>query len=137
MYKILAIFMILPTFIYAAYNPFFSDKKAPKQTAPVKYIIQEVKEKPKPIPPRKGVKMAYLGFIETKKGILALVTFDGQNIIIQKDTILYQNEDVYKIKKITTNYILLRDGNYRRHKIYFTTQGTAPQYNNTNNRRNR
>ena len=80
MQKVFVIFAILPTFIYASYNPFFSDKTLPPkpvvQKQEVKIIIQ--KPKPKPIPKRQNIDMTYSGFIESTKGKFALVNFDGK-----------------------------------------------------------
>ena len=121
MHKIFMIFIILPSFIFASYNPFFSDAQAPKsKRAPVKYIVEKVK--PKPLPARTNIDMSYIGFVETKKGIFALVTFSGENIVIQVKDSLYNGEEIYKIRKITSNYILLKDKHYRTQKVYFTSQ---------------
>ena len=121
MSKILVIFMMLPTFIYAAYNPFFSDTQTPKKKQEaLKVIIQ--KAKAKPTPPRKSVKMTYIGFVETSKGKYALVTFKKKNIVIQKNDSLYVDEKSFLVKKITSNYIQLRDRHYRMQTVYFSSE---------------
>lgn len=115
------IFIILPTFIYAAYNPFFSDKNAPKpKRQEVKKVIQ--KPKPKPIPGRQNAKVAYIGFIESKKGKFALVSFDEKNIVIRKNDSLYLGEQIFKVFKITSNFILLKDRYRRSQTIYFSSE---------------
>ena len=120
MHKIFIIFFILPSFIFAAYNPFFSDAQAPKTKAPaVKYVVEKAKIK---LPARTNINMTYIGFVETKKGIFALVTFSGKNIVVQAKDSLYNNEEIYKIKKITSNYILVKDKHYRTQKVYFSSQ---------------
>ncbi len=123
MQKVFVIFAILPTFIYASYNPFFSDKTLPPkpvvQKQEVKIIIQ--KPKPKPIPKRQNIDMTYSGFIESTKGKFALVNFDGKNIVVKKDDSLYLNEKIFKISKITSNYILVSDKHCRVQTVYFTS----------------
>jgi len=124
MQKIFVIFAILPTFIYASYNPFFSDKTLPPKPVKkqeVKIIIQKPKPKPKPIPKRQNIKMTYSGFIESTKGKFALVNFNGKNIVIKKDDSLYLNEKIFKIFKITSNYILIQDRHCRTQTVYFTS----------------
>ncbi|MCF6309137.1 MAG: hypothetical protein L3J19_01475 [Sulfurimonas sp.] len=121
MKNIFVIFIILPTFIYAAYNPFFSDKNAPKPKAPeVKVVIQ--KAKPKPIPKRQNAKITYIGFIESKKGKFALVSFDEKNIVVRKNDSLYLDEQIFKVFKITSNFILLKDRYSRSQTIYFSSE---------------
>lgn len=121
MKNIFVIFIILPTFIYAAYNPFFSDKNAPKPKAPeVKVVIQ--KAKPKPIPQRQNAEVTYIGFIESKKGKFALVSFDEKNIVIRKNDSLYLGEQIFKVFKITSNFILLKDRYSRSQTIYFSSE---------------
>ena len=123
MQNIFVILIILPTFIYAAYNPFFSDKNAPKPKAPeVKVIIQKVKPKPKPIPTRQNANIAYIGFIESKKGKFALVNFDGKNIVIRKKDSLYLGERIFRVFKITSNSILIKDRYSRSQTIYFSSE---------------
>ncbi|MCK4738022.1 MAG: hypothetical protein KAT10_05610 [Sulfurimonas sp.] len=119
MRNIFVILIILPTFIYAAYNPFFSDKNPPKPKAPkVKVIIQ----KPKAIPKRQNAKMTYFGFIESKKGKFALVNFNNHNIVIQKNDSLYLDEQVFKVSKITSNYIIFKDKYKRAQTVYFSSE---------------
>ena len=136
MHKIFIIFIILPSFIFASYNPFFSDDQAPAQTKTIqktKVIIQQVQAKP--IPARKSIDMEYIGFIETKKGKFALVTFNKKNIVIRKNDSLYIDEKVFKIQKITSNYILLKDRHYRMQTVYFSSQRKNSNYGSTGNNR--
>ncbi|MEA3371697.1 MAG: hypothetical protein U9Q40_10190, partial [Campylobacterota bacterium] len=130
--KILLIFVVIPTFIYAAYNPFFRDSK-PEQTLNVrpkeiqKTVIQHYKPRPKQ--KRKTIKMTYFGFIESNKGIFALVRFKQKNIVIRKNDSLYDDDEVFKIKKITSNYILIRDRKGRAETVYFSSaQAENQQY---------
>lgn len=126
MQKILIIFIILPTLLCASYNPFFSDKQAlkPKENN-VEVIIQ--KQPPKPIPTRKSIKMTYFGFIESSKGKFALVSFKRQNIVIRKDDSLYLDEQVFKVQKITSNYILFKDRYNRAQTVYFSSETQREQ----------
>lgn len=125
MQKILILFFMLSTLTYASYNPFFTDVQASKQKQQaVKYIKEVPYVKPKPIPQRKSIIMEYIGFIESHKGKFALVTFKGRNIVIRKDDSLYTDEKVFKIRKITSNYILLRDRYYRMQTVYFSSQNS-------------
>ncbi len=134
MQKILLIFVVLPTFIYAAYNPFFKDTK-PEQTLQMRQPeIQKttIKHyKPSPRQKRKTIKMTYFGFIESNKGIFALVRFNKKNIVIRKNDSLYHDEQIFKIKKITSNYILIRDKKGRAETVYFSSaQAERQQYQN-------
>ena len=107
--------------IYASYNPFFQETKVfiPKQqniqksTKPIVY---------KPKPTRKNIQMTYFGFIHSKKGKFALVNFQNKNIIIRVNDSLYIDEQIFKIDKITSNYILLKDRYHRFQTVYFSSQ---------------
>lgn len=114
------IISILSVVIYASYNPFFqentkqiSQKKAYKQTKNIVY---------KPRPTRKNIDMTYFGFIHTNKGRFALVNFQNKNIILQKNDSLYIDEQIFKIKKITSNYILINDRYSRIQTVYFSSK---------------
>ena len=114
------IISILSVVIYASYNPFFqentkqiSQKKAYKQTKNIVY---------KPRPTRKNIDMTYYGFIHTNKGRFALVNFQSKNIILQKNDSLYIDEQIFKIKKITSNYILINDRYSRIQTVYFSSK---------------
>ncbi len=131
MQKILLVFVVLPTFIYAAYNPFFKDAK-PEQTLQMrqpeikKTVVQHYKPRPKQ--KRKTIKMTYFGFIESDKGIFALVQFNKKNIVIRKNDSLYHDEQIFKIKKITSNYILIRDRKGRAETVYFSSAKAERQH---------
>ncbi len=132
--KILIIFVILPTIIYAAYNPFFNDNKPPAALQIQKKEIYKPSVKyykPQPKVKRKTIKMTYFGFIESNKGIFALVKYNKKNIVIRKNDSLYHDEEVFKIKKITSNYILIRDKKGRAETVYFSSaQAERQQYQN-------
>ena len=133
MRKIFILFFILPSIVFASYNPFFTDDQAAqptqKQLQKTKIIIQKVQAKP--IPERKSIKMEYIGFIESKKGRFALVTFNKKNIVIRKNDSLYIDEKSFKIQKITSNYIILKDRHYRLQTVYFSSQRRS-NYGNEN-----
>ncbi|MCW8955019.1 MAG: hypothetical protein OQK48_08790 [Sulfurimonas sp.] len=123
------IFFILPTFIYAAYNPFFSDTSAPKQKEPeVKIIYKE----PKPKPKRTDIKISYFGFIESNKGKFALVNIKGKNIVLKQKDSVYIGEQVVKVVKLSSNYIVLKDGYNTPQTIYFSSKlpDRSTEYNN-------
>lgn len=117
MQKIFVFFIIFTASVFAAYNPFFNDKTPPKQK------IQELKPLVKePIPKRQNVKMTYYGFIESTKGKFALINFNDHNIVIQKNDSLYIDEQIFKVFKITSNYILFRDKYKRAQTVYFSSE---------------
>ncbi|MDA7818013.1 hypothetical protein N9A28_07470 [Sulfurimonas sp.] len=121
MQKILVIFVILSSFLHAAYNPFFNDEKIPAQPQTInKVITQQIISEP--IPKRKNVNMTYFGFIESKKGKFALVSFNLQNIVIQKNDSLYFDEQIFKVQKITSNYIMFKDRYSRPQTVYFSSE---------------
>ena len=118
MKRLLAIFITVPSLIYAAYNPFFSDEKPPVQ----KKESQKVITQQKPTPTRKNAEIGYFGFIESNKGKFALVSFSGKNIVIRENDSLYLDEQIFKVTKITSNYILLNDRYKRAQTVYFSSQ---------------
>lgn len=118
MKRVLAIFITTTTFLYAAYNPFFSDDSAPKQKQQAsRTAIQE-----KPAPTRQNAQIGYFGFIESKKGKFALINFSGKNIVIREEDSLYLDEQIFKVLKITSNYILLNDRYSRAQTVYFSSE---------------
>lgn len=118
MKRVLAIFITTTTFLYAAYNPFFSDDSAPKQKQQAsRAAIQE-----KPAPTRQNAQIGYFGFIESKKGKFALINFSGKNIVIREEDSLYLDEQIFKVLKITSNYILLNDRYSRAQTVYFSSE---------------
>ena len=106
--------------IFASYNPFFQEVKSePKKQVSKKVITNTIY---KPRPSRKNIQMSYFGYIHTKKGKFALVNFQNQNIIIKSNDSLYIDEQIFKIKKVTSNYILLKDRYGRLQTVYFSSQ---------------
>lgn len=122
MLKILTIFTIFSTVIYASYNPFFTTEKAPKKESnQVKQVIVKEVVKRKAIPSRKNAEITYFGFVQSSKGKYALIKFDDKNIVIKKNDSLYIADQIYKVKKITSNYILLKDKYSRSQSVYFSS----------------
>ncbi|MEA1955297.1 MAG: hypothetical protein U9N02_02245 [Campylobacterota bacterium] len=114
------ILYILSVTIYASYNPFFQETTKPK----VQKQIFETNTKKvyiKPKPKRKNINITYFGFIESKKGKFALVNFQNKNIVIRRNDSLYIDEQIFKIKKITSNYILIKDRYSRLQTVYFSS----------------
>lgn len=126
MRQIFVIFFILPTFIYASYNPFFSDISVPKQKKEEKVKI--VYKKPKPKPKRTNIKMSYFGFIESNKGKFGLVSISGKNIVLKQEDSLYIGDQVIKVVKLSSNSIVLKDGYNTPQTIYFSSK--SPEKNN-------
>ena len=125
MQKIFIILLIIPTYIYAVYNPFFTELPVKKQEITEYQAPQPTPTKTyKPIQmtPRKSIEMTYFGFIESIKGEYALVAFNDKNIILQANDSLYDDEQVYKITKVTSNYILLKDNFGRVETVYFSSE---------------
>ncbi len=118
MKKLLAIFITTPSLIYAAYNPFFSDEVAPKQKKETQKVIIQQKQ----TPTRKNAQIGYFGFIESNKGKFALISFNDKNIVIRESDSLYLDEQIFKVTKITSNYILLNDRYKRAQTVYFSSQ---------------
>lgn len=120
MKKILTLFIVTTTFIYASYNPFFNSTTAPKQkeeTPKAAAVVQQ-----KPAPTRQNAEIGYFGFIESKKGKFALVSFSGKNIVIRIHDSLYVGEQIFKVTEITSNYILLNDRYNRPQTVYFSSE---------------
>ncbi len=125
MKKILVIFIIIPTFIYASYNPFFSDEQAPKpKKAEVKIVVQ----KPEPVAKRTDIQVSYFGFIESDKGKFALVKINGKNIVLKQKDSVYIGEKVVEVINLTSNFIILKDGYNSPQTIYFSSK--VPERNN-------
>lgn len=124
MLKKLLVFVVLSTLLYAAYNPFFNDNKPPPSLQIQKSVVSTpaIKYyKPRPKAKRKTIKMTYFGFIESAKGVFALVNFNKKNIVVRQNDSLYDDEEIFKIRKITSNYILIRDKKGRAETVYFSS----------------
>jgi len=113
----LIIFIALPTFLNALYNPFFTVDQAPKGQAIQKVIVKEVRPKTE----RQNIKISYFGYVESLKGKFALIKFNGKNIVVSQQSPLYIGKRIYKVKKITSNYIIIKDREGRLQSIYFST----------------
>ena len=122
MQKLLIIFIIVPI-LYASYNPFFKTEQAPM---PQKQLYIPVK-KAKPIPTRTAIGLEYFGFIETDKGIFALVSFKNKTIVLQVADSLYLGEQTYKVFKISTNFLKIKDKYGRVQKVYFSSEVNRQQ----------
>lgn len=116
----LTLFIITTTFIYASYNPFFNSNSAPKPKEEAPKAAPVVQQKPTPT--RQNAEIGYFGFIESKKGKFALVSFSGKNIVIRIDDSLYIGEQIFKVTEITSNYILLNDRYNRPQTVYFSSE---------------
>lgn len=119
MQKILLFLIISKTVLNAAYNPFFNDQKTPKPKAqdPHQVVVQTTAA-----PSKQNAKIGYFGFIESKKGKFALVSFDKKNIVITQNDSLYLDDQVFKVVNITSNYILLNDKYNRPQSVYFSSE---------------
>lgn len=120
MKKILTLFVITTTFVCASYNPFFNNATAPKPKEEAPKTATVVQQKPTPT--RQNAEIGYFGFIESKKGKFALVSFGGKNIVIRIDDSLYVGEQIFKVTEITSNYILLNDRYNRPQTVYFSSE---------------
>ena len=119
MHKII-IFALFPVFLYASYNPFFTpNKQVPRQKIATK-IVRQVASVPQARP---NIAIAYFAFLETKKGRFALIDFAGKTIVVHEGDSLYQGNNVYKVKKLTSNYLNITGGSYRVQKVYFSSKG--------------
>ncbi len=127
MKKVLVVFIVSSLSIHAAYNPFFEEKPAPtsQEQVPktiIKTIIKKEPIRTKSIPQRKNIEISYYGFIHTNKGKFALVSFQDKNIVIKINDSLYINEQIFKVNKITSNYILMQDRYNRTQTVYFSSK---------------
>ena len=113
----LFIFIIVPSIIFAFYNPFFVEDKKNRSIK----IIKEELIKKKPIGKRQSVKIAYFGFVSSAIGEFALIKFDGKNIVVTQNDSLYRNDKIFRIKKITSNYIRITDKHGRAQTVYFSS----------------
>lgn len=123
MHKVITIFVIIPTFAYALYNPFFSEP--PRKTVKTTQVQKPVKRiyiKPKQTPTMKEFKMKYFGFVESNKGKFALVKFNDKNIVIKKDDSIYIDDSVFKIINITSNNIVIKDNYSKFRTVYFSSE---------------
>jgi predicted alpha/beta-fold hydrolase len=118
MQKMLLFFITVPTLIYAAYNPFFSEQKPPKPK------IQESQPtaQQNSTPLKQTAKIGYFGFIESSKGKFALVNFEKKNIVITLNDSLYLDDQIFKVINITSNYILFNDRYNRPQSVYFSSE---------------
>lgn len=129
MYKILINIIIFHSLLFSAYNPFFKEINSPekpikKEIKPVKIIVKEKRRfKPKvsKIPKKTNIKLQYFGFLETNKGKFALINFNSKTIVIKQRDRLYVGNEIYKIKKIHSNYLLIEDSYRRVQSVYFSS----------------
>ena len=119
--RIVLIVSILICSLNAFYNPFFVEDK-PKDIQQQREVIQKVIVKPKPIPARKSVNMTYFGYVNGNAGKYALISFNGKNIVVTQNDSLYNNEDIFKIFKINSNYIVVKDRQGRAETVYFSSE---------------
>ncbi len=125
MQKTILMLIAIPALLYAAYNPFFTENKsADKPTNLSKAVEKTVitKYKVDPTPKRKNIKMTYFGFVESSKGKFALVRYNKKNIVIRENNSLYLDEQIFKIKQINSNYILLSDRYSRVQTVHFSSE---------------
>lgn len=118
--------IIMPAFLYAAYNPFFNNIEAPKQKKEpeTKIIVQKPKEEIK----RTDIQISYFGFVESDKGKFALVKINGKNIVLKQQDSVYIGEKVVEVINLSSNYIVLKDGYNSPQTIYFSSK--IPERNN-------
>ncbi|MDF1874954.1 hypothetical protein JHD48_04320 [Sulfurimonas sp. SAG-AH-194-I05] len=123
MQKFFFLFALIPTYIYALYNPFFSEKKVENKATFIKKTTVKSKVYYPPVKhvKRKKLEISYFGFVHSKKGKFALVRFNEKNIIIRKNDSLYDENEIYKVLNITSNALLLKDKYSRVKSIYFSS----------------
>ena len=126
MHKILFVFTFVSTLVHALYNPFFVEDKPRENKKVQEKVIYEKKDVSK----RKTIVMTYFGYVSSSKGKFALVRFNKKNIVISQNDRLYHDEEMFKIGKITSNYILLKDKQNRVQTVYFSSSARVKrQYN--------
>ena len=107
MRRIFVIFFILPSLNDAEYIPFCCYISAARQkTEP---DIKIIYKKPEINPKRTKITIVYFGFIESKNGKFALVKIKGKNIVLKQKDSIYIGEQVVKVIKLASNYIVLKD----------------------------
>lgn len=121
MQKILIMLAIVPIYIYASYNPFFSTDEAPQSQKQASASTVN-RANSNAMPQRESIDMTYFGFVESAKGLFALVSLKNKNIIIRVDDSLYLDERILKVMKITSNYLLLEDRYSRMQTVYFSSE---------------
>jgi len=119
MKKVLSFLLIMPTFIYASYNPFFKDIQTPAQ---IKKKPKVVYLRAKPKPKRTDIDITYFGYIESKKGKFALISINKKNIVVKQKDSVYLGEQVVKVVKLSSNYIILKDGINTPQTVYFSSK---------------
>jgi len=119
MKKILSILLIIPTFIYASYNPFFKDTQVP---AHIKKKPKVIYLRPKPKPKITDIDITYFGYIESKKGKFALISINKKSIVVKQKDSVYLGEQVVKVVKLSSNYIILKDGINSPQTVYFSSK---------------
>lgn len=125
MKKMFIFSIIIPAFIHASYNPFFNNTESPKRKeSETKIIIQQ----PKPDIKRTDIQVSYFGFVESDKGKFALVKINGKNIVLKQKDSVYIGEQVVEVINLSSNYIILKDGDNAPQTIYFSSK--IPERNN-------
>lgn len=117
--RIIFTLLLLQLSVFAAYNPFFKDPEADKNRVIIK--APKTIKAYTPAPKRKSISMTYFGFVSSLTGEFALVSFSGKNIVIRQNDSLYNNEEIFKVGEITSNYILLKDRQGRAQTVYFSS----------------
>lgn len=125
MKKMFIFSIIIPTFIHASYNPFFNNIESPKRKeSETKIIVQQPKADTK----RTDIQISYFGFVESDKGKFALVKINGKNIVLKQKDSVYIGEKVVEVMNLSSNYIILKDGDNSPQTIYFSSK--IPERNN-------
>lgn len=125
--KIFCLFFLFTGMIYGAYNPFFTDAEPPKPVSRSTALLlpppmythsnspQEIK-----LPALSSSPMIYFGFIETEKGKFAMMKVHDHNIVLRENNRVYIGNDLYYIREISSNSVVMEDKEKRIKTTYFS-----------------
>jgi hypothetical protein len=133
--KFAAIFLVLVGAAQGAYNPFFDAPAAPKKPArttlpllPPPPVASYAPLRP-PVVESSSAAVAspilYFGFVEAEKGKFALIKVDDHNIVLKEHNRVYLQNIPYFVREITSNAIVMEDGEKRVKSIYFSGERTG------------
>ncbi len=133
----LGLFLVLTIAVYAAYNPFFdgseSSKKTIKNSSPLPFLPPHIAA----LDPQSVLlgerntpqsQILYFGFIEADKGKYALIKVNNNNIIVKENNKIYLNNQLYFVRDISSNAVLMETGAKQMKTVYFSgeTDGQKP-----------
>lgn len=119
MHKLLLV-VLCSCYLYASYNPFFSEP-AKKQTPPPQPEVNTIVKEVYKAPPKLDIDLLYYGFVQAENKNFALLKMKSKSFAISEGDSFYVQNQQIKVVKINSNQVVVKSPN--RYQTFYFSRG--------------